>query len=255
MPGDAFRLNFDETFPHLTRAPIVESIVHWQARAQAILPPAELQSQLAASLPEFAKCEPIQQLKLQTLISEKLDAEPVIRQQRLGLGFRLTSEDPPYIAQFLRDELVFSRTREYEHWEPFTQAAKRVWRVYKEVLAPCEIQRLSVRFINHLREATPENLGDFLREPPTCPSNLPLREFVYQSTFAVPNLPFGVRVIKLMQPPGVPSCSGLFLNCEVFTTRPLESDEEMEQALVKMRWLKNKFFFSLLKPEAIRIYE
>jgi uncharacterized protein (TIGR04255 family) len=255
MPGDAFRLDLNETFPQLARAPIVEAVVHWQARAQTLLVTEDLRRELAEKLPEFVKCEPIQQFELQALVSGQSDAPPLVRQQRAWDGFRLTSEDGRYIVQFMRDGLVFSRTQPYEHWEPFTTAAKDVWQVYKQLAAPLEIQRLGVRFINHLTGATPENLGDFLCEPPTCPSNLPLKEFVYQSTFAVPEYPFGVRVIKLMQPPGVPQSSGLFLDCDVFTTRPLESDEEMEEALVKMRWLKNKFFFTLLKPEAISAFQ
>jgi uncharacterized protein (TIGR04255 family) len=255
MPGTAFRLDLKETFPTLRNAPIAEAVIHWQARAQTTLVPDDLHRSLAEKLPEFLKCEPIQQLELQTFFSGETDSLPVVRQQSAWDGFRLTSDDGRYIAQFRRDGLVFSRTQPYEHWEPFTATAKHVWQVYRELAAPLEVQRLGVRFINHLSAATPEKLGDFLCDPPTCPSNLPLKEFVYQSTFLVPDLPFGVRVIKLMQPPGLPQTSGLFLDCDVFTTRPIESDEEMEDALVKMRWLKNKFFFTLLKPEAIQAFQ
>ena len=91
----------------------------------------------------------------------------------------------------------------------------------------------------------------------TCPSNLPLKEFVYQSTFQVPDHPFGVRVTKLMQPslPGLPQSSGLFVDCDVFTTRPLDSDEALEDALGKMRWLKNKIFFTLMTEQAIQSFQ
>jgi uncharacterized protein (TIGR04255 family) len=255
MPGDAFRLDLNETFPQLAHAPIVEAVIHWQARPQHPFAPNTLREELAAKLPEFPKCDPIQQFELSALVSGTPEVEPQVRQQKAWNGFRLTSADGGYIAQFVRDGLVFSRTEPYAHWGEFTTEARRAWQVYREVAAPLEIQRLGVRFINHLKAATPENLADFLREPPTCPSNLPLKEFVYQSTFAVPDYPFGVRVIKVLQPPGVPQSSGLFLDCDVFTTKPLETDEEMEEALVKMRWLKNKFFFTLLQPGAISAFQ
>lgn len=251
MPGDAFRLELKESFPQLANSPIVEAVIHWQARSQHPFVPDSLRQELAAKLPEFPKCDPIQRFEPNALVSGKLDVEPQFRQQQAWNGFRLTSADGGYVAQFTRDGLVFSRTEPYEHWGPFTTEAKRAWQVYREVAAPSEIQRLGVRFINHLKAATLENLADFLREPPTCPSNLPLKEFVHQSTFSVPDYPFGVRVIKVMQSTGVLQSSGLFLDCEVFTTKPLETDHEMEEALVKMRWLKNKVFFTLLKPGAI----
>lgn len=97
-------------------------------------------------------------------------------------------------------------------------AAKDAWAAYVDIAAPVEIERLGIRFINHLPEATGETLSQFLREPPTCPSNLPLKEFVYQSTFNVPGHPYGIRVIKVKQPsmPEVQQSSGLFLDIDVF---------------------------------------
>ncbi len=73
--------------------------------------------------------------------------------------------------------------------------------------APLEIQRLGLRYINQIPIKGAESLGEVLREPPTCPSNLPLNDFVYQSTFTVPNHPFGIRVIKVMQPQGQSAAS------------------------------------------------
>ena len=32
MANGVFMLNLDETFPRLSKAPIVEAVIHWQAR-------------------------------------------------------------------------------------------------------------------------------------------------------------------------------------------------------------------------------
>lgn len=254
MPDGVFKLDLSEPFPRLAHAPIVEAVIHWQARSQNPLDPDALRAALAHALPAYGKCEPIQQIQLLTMFSGKESAEPVVRHQQGWEGFRLTSNDGRYVLQFKRDGIVFSRLHPYEHWESFCTDAMKAWQVFRNVAAPVETQRLGVRFINHLPAATPEKLGEFLREPPTCPSNLPLKEFVYQSTFEVPEHPFGVRVIKLMQPPGVPQSSGLFVDCDVFTTRPIDDNSAMNDALVKMRWLKNKFFFTLLTDQAIESF-
>jgi uncharacterized protein (TIGR04255 family) len=256
MVEGVFTLDLNETFPRLSRPPIVEAVIHWQARAQKPLEPASLEAMLAERLPDYATREPIQQEELMAMVSGK-DASSVVQHRRGWQGIRLKSNDGRYVIQFRRDGLVFSRTKEYEHWEAFQDAAKEAWRVYLDLAAPVETQRLGVRFINHIAAATPATLHDYLREPPTCPSNLPLSEFVYQSTFAVPGYPFGVRVIKVLQPsmPELQQSSGLFLDIDVFSTTAIPNEPgPLDETLTRMRWLKNKVFFSLLTEAAVRSF-
>ena len=256
MAQSTFKLDLNETFRRLAHPPIVEAVIHWQAKARNSLELESLRSALALKLPEFPSREPLQLVELMAMVSGQ-DSAPVVEHQKGWLGFRLTSEDGRHIVQFKRDGVVFSRIKPYEDWAPFATAAKQVWAVFVEIAAPVEVQRLGVRFINHISAATPETLHEFLRDPPTCPSNLPLKQFVYQSVFAVPEHPFGIRVIKLMQPSmqGLPQSSGLFLDCDVHTTRPIAFEEPaVDEALTQMRWLKNKVFFSLLTDQAVQSF-
>jgi uncharacterized protein (TIGR04255 family) len=235
MAKTPFKLDLNETFRHLSNPPIVEAVIHWQARAQKLPESETLRSILASRLPEYISCEPIQQVALMAMVSAQ-DSAPVVQHQKDWHGFRVTSGDNRHIIQFKRDGVVFSRTHPYEDWDQFAAAARNAWRAFVEIAAPVEIQRLGVRFINHITGATPETLDQFLREPPTCPSNLPLKEFVYQSTFAVPEQPYGIRVIKVMQPSmdGLPESSGLFIDCDVYTTRSIACDDPaVDDSLVK----------------------
>lgn len=190
------------------------------------------------------------------MISEKEDSS-VVKQRRGWDGIRLKSADGHYVAQVKRDGLVFSRMLGYDHWAPFLTAAKEAWHVFVDIAAPVEIQRLGVRFINQIPAATAENVAEFLREPPTCPSNLPLMEFVYQSTFNVPGQPFHIRVIKVLQRamPEVQQSSGLFLDIDVFLTKAIPNEPaKLDDALSQMRWLKNKVFFTLLTDAAVQSF-
>jgi len=250
-----FKLDLEEKFVHLSRAPIVEAVIEWKAKAQTPLDTDEARAKLMERLPDFESCEPVQKLELSAMLAvpNQEGAAPVVQQLRALHGYRLTSADRRHVVQINREGVAFSRLSEYEDWDRFSVAAKRVWRVFVELAAPLEIQRLGVRFINQIAAATPETLAEYLREPPTCPSNLPLNEFVYQSTFRVPNEPFNIRVVKLMQssPPDATRGSGLFVDNDVYTVRPIPIDDEaVDQALLKMRWLKNKIFFSLLTDRA-----
>lgn len=255
MGEGIFVIDLAERFSHLSRPPIVEATIHWQARATADLDVAGLSATLRRTLPQYVALGPVHQFE--ATLSHNDAGEPVVQHSKGWQGIRLRSKDQRYAVQFLRNGLVFSRTIGYENWTAFMESAKEVWAAFVEIAAPLEIERLGVRFINHFATATPGSVDEFLEEPPTQPSNLPLKEFVYQSTFAVPGHPFGIRVIKVMQPPAanLQRSSGLFVDIDVFSTKVIPNESlALDESLAKMRWLKNKVFFTLLRPDALHAF-
>lgn len=256
MVASEFRFDPTEQFPRLSRPPIVEAVIHWQAKANWVLSREELTTALEERFPHYPQREPLQRVELLAQLAEP-GTDPVVQQSSGWQGVRLRSKDGHVIVQFLRDGLVFSRTREYENWESFSAAAEAAWKVFVDLARPVEIQRLGVRFINHLAEATSSTLGDWLKEQPTRPLGLPPQELLYRSTFAVPGQPLAVRVIKALQPsvPGLQDSRGLFLDIDVFSTKSVAVESgEVRTMLEKMRWLKNKVFFTLLTEKATNSY-
>ena len=248
--------DFDEQFPRLAKPPIVEAVIYWQARPQSRLKnPEELKEILASTFEQFPIIEMMRKFRVTTQVSST--NAPVVEKTDDFTGFRLRSADRKYSIQFGRDGLAFSQSGGYEHWQPFIENAKHAWEAYQRIAEPLEVQQLSVRFINRIPAATPENVGDFLESPPTCPENLELKEFVYQSTFAVPSLPFTTRVIKVMQPPSpeLQTSSGLFLDIDVLTNRTVSLEEgEQNEILRQIRWVKNKVFFTLLSNDSLKFF-
>jgi uncharacterized protein (TIGR04255 family) len=252
MANGVFTLNLDERFPRLSKPPIVEAVVHWQARPTRKLNPETLQSEVSRLYPGFPSIAPMQTMELSAKIS--LGGDTTTAQHKRFLGFRLQAESDREVVQIFRDGVAFSVVKDYSHWDSFCSAAKDAWAGYVDLTAPNEIQRLGVRFINHFPTVTSTTVGMVLREPPTCPANLPLKEFVYQSSFDIPGYDYSVRVIKVLQPtsPGLPQSSGLFLDLEVYSTKPIQNNPtDIEAALKHLRWLKNKVFFSLLTHSTI----
>lgn len=255
MPNNSFSPDLIQQFPRLARPPIVEAVIHWQARAQNWPDQGELRTKLASEFPGFTWRGAIHHLGISAEVSSDPDAS-VIKQRKNWEGFRLQSDDDKYVIQFTRDGLLFSRVGGYDSWGPFVRDAKEAWRKYLTIAQPVEIQRLGVRFINQVAVVNSDNIREYLQEPPTCPENLRLNEFVYQSTFAVPDLPFHIRVIKIMQPPilELQKSSGLFLDIGVFTNSAISTDEsELDKALNSIRWLKNRVFFKLL-TDPVRLF-
>ncbi len=252
MANGVFTLNLDERFPRLSKPPIVEAVIHWQARPTTKLNPETLQAELPRRFPRFPTIAPMHAMELSAKISPWGDTTTA--QQQRFLGFRLVAESDREVVQVFRDGVAYGVVKDYSHWDPFCSAAKDAWAGFVNLATPNEIQRLSVRFINHFPTVTATSLNRVLRDPPTCPANLPLREFVYQSSFDIPGHEYAVRVIKVLQPssPGLPQSSGLFLDLEAFATKSIENDPaNIETTLKHLRWLKNKVFFSLLTESTI----
>jgi len=96
MADGAFTINLDETFPRLSRPPVVEAVIHWQARAQKPMEPDCLRAALADKLPMYPQCSPIHGFGLMAKLS--VADGPVVEHQNQGyVGFRLTSEDGCYM--------------------------------------------------------------------------------------------------------------------------------------------------------------
>ena len=128
--------------------------------------------------------------------------------------------------------------------------------MYVEFAEPLEVQRLGVRFINRIAMHELEDVDQYLEVPPKCPASLqlPFREFTYQNRLDVPGHPYNLNIIRTIQQPTPPQTDGcwLILDIDVFTTKKVDRDEAiLNDYLTKMRWLKNKAFFTFLLPSAI----
>ncbi len=254
MSDDAFKIDFSESFEHLPNAPIVEAVIHWRARAVKKLEPDALLKQLKTKLPDYPHSQRQQQIGFETEFNAEGGA---MRQHHAWHGFRFESADKLQVAQYARNGFVFSRLKPYEDWEKFQAEAQRLWCVYRELAEPSDIQRLGVRFIN-LIPIQPKEVVSLLSLPPRSPQSmkLPIDAFLHQTKFNIPEHPYELNVIQTIQPPTPPDqeSSGLILDLDVGMTRPIpldEMDDEMDDRLLQMRWIKNKAFFSLLTKAAL----
>ncbi|MBS0209320.1 MAG: TIGR04255 family protein [Planctomycetes bacterium] len=251
----AFHLDLNETFPHLGDAPIVEAVFNWQSRPVAAWTGSTIHAELANRLPEYSQREQLRALQFH-LQASLTGAHPAVAstQDNSWQGLRLTTDDRLNVAVFSRNGLAVSRLKPYSNWETFSAEATRLWHVFVDLAQTNEVSRLGVRFINRLSLSAAVTIDQVLRDPPTCPANLTLQGFLYRSTFAVPGESLGVNVAKTEQParPGQTSSAGLIIDIDVFTNEPFTCDDgALADRLAKFRWLKNKVFFELLKPEAI----
>lgn len=249
MNGDGFRIDVSEAFEHFPNAPIVEAVIHWRARAETKLEPAAVLETLRAKLGDYPHLQWQQEIGVET----ELHSEGAqVRAHEAWHGFRFESGDRLQVAQFNHNGFVFSRLKPYRDWLQFQAEGQRLWSLYREFAEPSEIQRLGVRFINVI----PVELSDVsqvLTLPPRSPDvmALPIKGFLHQTKFNIPDHPYELSLVQTIQPPAPAEreLHRLILDLDVGTTRPIQCDE-MEKCLQEMRWIKNKAFFSLLTSAA-----
>jgi uncharacterized protein (TIGR04255 family) len=253
-----FQFDLEKEFPNLPAAPIVEAVIHWRARATVPWQPDTLKNELAARLPEYDECEPQRLLHVHAEIDAEGSKTQMGRDSFVGL--RLTSANSLQIAQFNRNGLVFSRLKPYVEWESFSVEGLRLWRIFLDLARPSEVERLGVRFINQIPLKQITDVGKVMAKPPKCLDSLglPLSSFFHQSTYEVPQQPYGINVTQTIQPPTLPDNKEfqLILDIDTFTKEPFEGEGiVLQQHLLKMRLLKDEAFFSLLRPKAIKAFE
>jgi uncharacterized protein (TIGR04255 family) len=133
----------------------------------------------------------------------------------------------------------------------------RLWKVYTDLAKPLEVLRLGVRFINRITLPAGEvRLENYLRVPPQPPRemDLPLVNFFHHDSLMVTGHPYGVNIVKTVQPPQGSGSDGggLILDIDVFTTKPFEQTANaIDKHLAEMRWLKNKVFYSSFTEGAL----
>lgn len=251
-----FKIDLKESFPPLSRAPIVEAIIGVTARAVSSWEEPAISEILKQRLPDYPNVQSHREIRHEFKLAPNAQTEQAV--QDMGwLGLRCESADKLHITQFNRDGFSFSRLKPYQSWEEFYQEGLRLWELFNEIAQPTEIQRIGLRFINRIEFSQDKvELKDFLQNPPKTPRgmDIPFEGFLHHTTLVVPGYPYGINVIQTVQPPQVADASwGVILDIDIFTTKPIVNRDLIEQHLTDMRWLKNKVFFGSITTKTLEM--
>jgi uncharacterized protein (TIGR04255 family) len=254
-PG-VVKINVEEKFENLPRAPIVEAVIEIRARATKTLEESSLRSALQAKLEGYGFLDSIREFHGEVQIEAEKPPSQKIDVGWKGVRFR--SSDAKHIVQFNRDGFAFSRFEPYLTWEQLYSESQRLWTIYKQVAQPADIQRIGLRFINRIKLPAGELLfEEFMQPAPSAPRGLelPFHSFMYHDTLAVPENPYAINVIRTVQQPSTDVGTGLILDIDVFTTQGFDLDESiLGRRLLEMRWLKNKVFFGSITGKALQMF-
>lgn len=245
-----------ETFPHLSKAPIVEAVIDIRITPKNDIDEKKLKKKLKKMLPEYPNLEKIHTKSFEISFG---NIEGQTKVNDLGfVGYKLRHKTEPYIAQFYKDTFVFSRLSPYNKWVSFSKEAVRLWDIFRKIMNPDEIQRIGVRYINKIVTTEPVlELSDYyVSGPESIPkTDWPIAHFLHKDTYS-PNDKYIVNVVKTIQIKQKNTNMGLILDIDVIMNKKMFVDtDKINKYLLEMKDLKNISFFNSLKPEIIKRFK
>ena len=242
---------------HLSRAPIVEALIQFQANTAARWDPRRVREQLQPAWPEHTAVQEMRTVEF------KLEQRPgQALQQSVHFpdvdAFIFSAPGQQTVYQARRDGLIVSWLRPYGTWEAFRGAAFQAWSRFQEILSPEELHAVTLRYINRLEfPATDFQFERYFTAPPAKPPGgeaWSFQGFHHQSLFAVPGSGCLVQVV-FTRVEAPPETMVFLLDNQVLLREPLTATgRTAEDALEEMCRLKDEAFFSMLTPEALDHY-
>lgn len=253
-------INLAEPFENLAKAPITEAIIQIRGRAVDPWEESPTLEKLKSALPDYPACHSGRAISHEFVFGLQPGAG---RTQDLGwTGVQFTSNDGKHVANFSRDSFSFSRLSPYENWTAFSAEGLRLYALHLKQARFLEAERIGLRFVNQFDPPTDDfKLTDVFPQPVTVPPpGIPLQPalFFHQDTFAFPDSPYLVTVVRTLQLVPLPegrAVPKLILDLDIFTRQPLPATPtEIRSRLEDMRWIKNKLFFGSLTPAVINSF-
>jgi uncharacterized protein (TIGR04255 family) len=243
---------------HLSRAPIVEALVNFQANAARLWKPEEVRPTLAARWPDHAEIQELRPVQIEVTQTPQGALPPKVTSQMQGFIFRSATQLSVHQAR--RDGYTFSRLTPYEDWAALESGALGGWADYQAVLKPEELHAVAVRFINRVEFPLEGfRLARFFTTPPVSPPDLgwQFHGFMHQTFYAVPGSPCVVKVVLAPAFEGALGDAVAFImDVEVTLRESLAATGRgLDAVLAEMHDLKNKAFFHLLTEEALHTYK
>jgi uncharacterized protein (TIGR04255 family) len=229
---------------HYSRAPITEAILD----LKVILPdnfPIEKFLEIQARVRDrFPTSEPIHvgSLAIQAGPEIQVDAS------RLHSGFLFRSKDGLRIFQATLQGFTFNRLAPYNSWEEFSNDARNLWEIYKDICKPAFVTRAAVRYINRIDIPVegPIKLQDYLKTAPDIASGLPqknLSSFFMQLQIPQEDLNCMLVINETLALPPSPGFISVIFDIDLFRQQAWQSDDEdIWDFLTQLRERKNQVF-------------
>ncbi|MEX0720119.1 MAG: TIGR04255 family protein [Balneolaceae bacterium] len=166
------------------------------------------------------------------------------------------SEERGEVLQFSKEGFTFNKLKPYTNWDDVISKAKKKWEYYIQASKPIAITRIATRYINHILIPISSNIEDYLENTPKLPSNGPevFDGALSRIRLIDPDHDAFVNLTQTIESKG--KKAAIILDIDAFKKQQYEiEDDSCWEDFEELRELKNKIFFSSLKPKAINKFK
>jgi uncharacterized protein (TIGR04255 family) len=248
----------EQTF-HLPHAPIIEAVVDIDCDLPVgiDLPAMEgrIRQHFSNEYPRFRR-----QMIQQHAMKASLDAPPEFSVQSSLRAFQFLKEDERQLVQVRTEGFSFNRLEPYSSFDEYLPEIERAWKRFAEVMAPVQIRRIVLRYINRIFLPTSDGLvdiGNYLRLNFKLPdeTGLELSGFFNQYSATEAETGHQVNVSMVAQPVEGDRLPVVF-DIEAIHPAPAdpESWENIRATILLLRRLKNRIFARTLTEQCLNLF-
>lgn len=235
---------------HYAKAPITEATIDLRMTLPDGATMAQLEELRQALGEQYPESQQVYQDQLLFSVGSHHNTA---EQQSRHIGFRLVSADKHKIAHIRLDGCAFTLLHPYDRWEPFRDDARALWNLYREILRPTSIRRVSVRYINRLNiPFASVELKKYLRTVPEISADLPQMVLSYFMQLIIPqeHIQAVAAINQAIVRADTPDTTSVILDIDVFRDLNIPADESVWNLFEQLRDSKNAIFKACLTPEA-----
>jgi len=240
------------TWPSLTKAPIVESLIDIRVERSAGATIAGIKAacdELAAEFPS--------RLEMHTVVAQ-FHVSPDASASTLTTGdvpgIMLRSIDEKWVVQFRLDGFTVSRLQPYGNWIELKEKASALWAKYAAAARPTKVVRVASRFVNRVQLPIGESFEKtFLTNFVIGPS-LPQSVAGYLLRVVIPFEEQDAIAIVTQALEG--NGNECILDLDTFSEQPQGiAENEMWGKLDQLREVKNRLFFGSFTEAALERFK
>lgn len=243
---------------HLAHAPITEAIFDFRVQLPADFDPGRflnVQPDLTPAYPTL-----VEQRQFQTQVTIRPQGPPAQQASEGLTGYIFQAADGLTMAQFRLDGFTLNRLKPYPGWDSLLPEVLRLWDIYRTVAGPVTCVRVATRFINLLQvpvRGPHVEIASLLEAPPAVPVTFGFMEsFLSRVAIRDPARDAGVIITQASQAGVEPEVASVVLDIDASRVNPTGiPEDQVREAFLILRELKNEVFFSAVPETLLRSYE
>lgn len=241
----------------LSNPPITEAIIDFKINEISEFPDDKLSNIEDEILSSYPKKE--RRKRFQGHFEVGDNKPPVVHEREDHYGYFFRSEDEFSLAQFRIDGFTYNRLKPYTSWEQIYQEAMRLWGLYTQIVEPHTVNRLAVRYINHIYiPYTSFDLSDYLTKAPDTPDNVSgtMTSFLTRVTFVEDQTGILANVTQSSGTPDPTKGMQIIIDLDVYKNGPFKlNNTNLQEIFFQLRDLKNRAFFGSITDKTVRLFD